>query len=176
MGTLQSEIKEDVGSVPNCKACGSERIVRLAHTCWNGETGLWELEKELEQYWCQNCEIETKIYWARNTGTARKRIREMNDVFRTQGIGNGSILITAGIQALGKEFTQKAMFAVKEFTDFTEDNDPWGEHDFGSLDLSDQKVFWKIDYYDPSLTMGSENAANEAVTHRVLTIMLASEY
>ena len=40
--------------------------------------------------------------------------------------------------------------AVRDYTDFNEDNDPYGEHDFGSLEWENQKIFWKIDYYDPS--------------------------
>jgi len=79
-------------------------------------------------------------------------------------------------QALGDTLMQEAMLAVKAFSDFSKDNDPWGEHDFGAVEIGGQKIFWKLDYYDPSLTAGSENPANEAVTHRVLTIMLASEY
>jgi len=55
-------------------------------------------------------------------------------------------------------------------------NDPWGEHDFGAIDLEGQKLFWKIDPYDLDLQAHSQNAANPAVTHRVLTLMLASEY
>ena len=38
------------------------------------------------------------------------------------------------------------------------------------------RVFFKIDYYDLALDQGSENPANEGCTHRILTIMLASEY
>ena len=66
--------------------------------------------------------------------------------------------------------------AVRSFDAFSEDNDPWGEHDFGAIEIGGQKIFWKLDCYDPTLTYQSENAANEALTHRVLTIMLASEY
>jgi hypothetical protein len=53
---------------------------------------------------------------------------------------------------------------------------PGGEHDFGAVEVAGERLFWKIDSYDPMLRQGSENPGNEAVTHRVLTIMLASEY
>jgi hypothetical protein len=66
--------------------------------------------------------------------------------------------------------------AVHAFDAFNEDNDPWGDRDFGSLEVAGEKVFWKIDYYDRSLTMASPNPANAGVTCRVLTIMLAHEY
>ena len=60
--------------------------------------------------------------------------------------------------------------------DFTEDNDPHGEHDFGSFEMAGEKFFWKIDYFDLDLKFHSPDAANPDLTHRVLTIMLASEY
>ena len=57
-----------------------------------------------------------------------------------------------------------------------EDNDPHGEHDFGSFELCGRKLFWKIEYYDPDLQHGSEDPADPAKTMRVLTVMLAEEY
>lgn len=45
---------------------------------------------------------------------------------------------------------------VQEFDRFTEDNDPYGEHDFGSLEWHGEKVFWNIDYYDHALVHGKD--------------------
>ena len=62
------------------------------------------------------------------------------------------------------------------FDSFTEDNDPHGEHDFGAFDFKDERIFWKIDYYDAACEYGCEDPADPSKTTRVLTIMLASEY
>jgi hypothetical protein len=66
--------------------------------------------------------------------------------------------------------------AVREFSDFTENNDPFGEHDFGIFELDGVTLFWKIDLYDRSLAWASPDPADPAVTRRVLTILLAKEY
>jgi hypothetical protein len=65
---------------------------------------------------------------------------------------------------------------VATFSDFTPENDPLGEHDFGSFTLVGRRFFWKIDYYDKQLQYGSESPADPCVTTRVLTLMLACEY
>ncbi len=70
----------------------------------------------------------------------------------------------------------RAIGQVRRFDRFDEDNDPHGEHDFGSFTLCGKRLLWKIDYYDAVLEFGSENPADPAVTTRVLTIMLAEEY
>ena len=84
--------------------------------------------------------------------------------------------MTIGVQEQGEAFIRKAFHAVRTFSAFSQDNDPWGEHDFGAIKIDGERVFWKIDCYDQTLTAGSPNPANDAVTHRVLTIMLANEY
>ena len=103
------------------------------------------------------------------------RIRTLNDALRTTYEG-GRVMITAGIQAMGDPFVSSLAREVQVFKDFTPDNDPHGEHDFGSLIHQGCKVFWKIDYYDPTLTYGSEDPSDSEVTARVLTVMLAEEY
>lgn len=103
-------------------------------------------------------------------------IRVFNDAFRAGGPVAGTWVLTCGVRDLGRDFNHLAIEAVRRFDDFNQDNDPYGEHDFGSLNVAGHSLFWKIDYYDPSLTFGSSDPANPAVTRRVLTVMLASEY
>lgn len=110
-----------------------------------------------------------------NKSERTRRIRELNDQFRRTGEG-GRRLITPGIVELGMRTLMDILQLVTDFDAFCEDNDPYGEHDFGNLDYQGNKVFWKIDYYDATLTAGSPDPADPAVTTRVLTILLAHEY
>lgn len=103
------------------------------------------------------------------------RIRVLNDQFRQTGLG-GQILLTQGISALPFALQGFIASQVQAFEAFTEDNDPHGEHDFGSFVAQGHKVFWKIDYYAPDMRHGSEDPADSTKTVRVLTIMLAEEY
>ena len=103
------------------------------------------------------------------------KIQALNDQLRTSCSG-GRLLITGGIRALGDESVMRVLRAVRDFDKFNVDNDPYGEHDFGSLQHDGQTVLWKIDYYDKSLTYGSPDPADPAVTSRVLTVMLAADY
>lgn len=108
--------------------------------------------------------------------TVQLEIRYLNDLFRATFV-TGLVVLTEGIQALEYEDMADVITRVREFKDFTADNDPHGEHDFGAFDHPVAgKVFWKIDYYDPSLDGGSNDPADPVKTKRVLTIMLAREY
>ena len=102
--------------------------------------------------------------------------RNLNDAFRKNPHLNGHLMITYGVQALGIQKVQKICKLVSAFDDFNEDNDPYHEHDFGSLVFEGAKMFWKIDYYATDLKHGSENPADPSITTRVMTIMLAEEY
>lgn len=103
------------------------------------------------------------------------KIRELNDSFRTTFTG-GRVMLTAGILHLGSEAISVITQRVRQFDNFTEENDPYGEHDFGSIKHAGQAIFWKIEYYDNNLVNGSNAPENEEITTRILTIMLASEY
>ena len=100
-------------------------------------------------------------------------IRALNDQFRTRLLG-GRVMMTCGIA--GRMDSNEILKRVTEFDAFSSDNDPHGEHDFGSFDHGDDTIFWKIDYYDKELQQGSSDPSDTTVTTRVLTIMLAREY
>ncbi len=85
-------------------------------------------------------------------------------------------MITAGIKALGEKAIAEIVAKVKVFDQFTSDNDPYGEHDFGKIMHGHDAIFWKISYYDANIEFGSPNPSDPKVTTRVLTIMLAEEY
>ena len=104
-----------------------------------------------------------------------EKIRELNDRFRTTMAG-GRVTLTAGVDTLPSDVKAMVVRRVATFSEFTPDNDPHGEHDFGSFALAGRKFFWKIDAYDADVRHGSEDPADPAKTTRVLTIMLAEEY
>jgi hypothetical protein len=104
-----------------------------------------------------------------------RRIRVLNDNFRFTFIG-GQVVMSAGVADLPMGVRAQVVVKVQNFADFNENNDPYGEHDFGSFELAGETFFWKIDYYDRDLTSGSEDPADPNKTTRVLTVMLADEY
>jgi hypothetical protein len=105
-----------------------------------------------------------------------EKIRALNDALRAIAAGNGRSYVTVGIAALPMQDQIEIMQRVQAFTAFTPDNDPYGEHDFGSFEYDGKKIFWKIEYYDRELKSGSPDPADESVTTRILTVMLAEEY
>ena len=102
-------------------------------------------------------------------------IAELNDAFR-RNLCAGDVYSTRGIHALPISAREEIFRRVRTFDAFGPDNDPYGEHDFGSFEYSGQTIFWKIDCYDAKLKWGSPDPANPAVTRRVLTILLSEEY
>jgi len=107
-----------------------------------------------------------------------KSIKEQNDHFRKTREG-GRTMMTSGISVLDGTLISEIVDHVRNFEIhhvFNKDNDPYGEHDFGSFTHKGVKIFWKIDYYDKGYKFGSPDPNNPSLTNRVLTIMKASEY
>jgi Protein of unknown function (DUF3768) len=103
------------------------------------------------------------------------RIRVLNDNFRSTFIG-GQVVMSAGVADVPLGTRAQVMLKVQNFADFNDDNDPYGEHDFGNFEVAGETFFWKIDYYDSLVEFGSEDPADPEKTTRVLTIMFAGEY
>jgi hypothetical protein len=105
----------------------------------------------------------------------QQKIATLNDAFRRNFRG-GRLMMSVSIATLPSEVRAMILGKIASFADFDADNDPYGEHDFGSLHVAGNHVFWKIDYFDERMEYGSEDPADPAKTTRVLTIMLADEY
>ena len=120
------------------------------------------------------------------------RIGRLNDLARrAMGVACTAVA-TAGFRSLSASDQSRVRELIETYDAFDEDNDPHGERDFGTIyqlgdgqwtterprsrDDERERVFWKLDYYDRDLRFGSEDAADPAVTRRMLTIMLADEY
>jgi hypothetical protein len=103
------------------------------------------------------------------------RIRALNDELR-QNFAGGVAVMTPGIAALGAAAVARIVKTIAVFDDFCHANDPHEEHDFGAFDTDGHRVFFKIGYFDESLTYHSPDPADPSVTKRVITIMLAEEY
>ena len=136
---------------------------------------------------------------------AQSTISKQNDDFRTN-LSKGTLCLTRGIRALGKENVAQIIHKVRLFNNFNENNDPYGEHEtslsfareerpqrrlvvrasrnakrsvaaqFGAFDYQGKKIFFKIDNYDTDFLFLSPDVTNPRVTNKVLTVMLAEEY
>ena len=98
---------------------------------------------------------------------------------------------TTGFRSLSASDQSRVRELIETYNAFTPGNDPHGERDFGAIYKGRdgrwtcrppakgepaETVFWKIDAYDRAMRFGSPDPSDPAVTRRVLTIMLASEY
>ena len=100
------------------------------------------------------------------------KIRELNDQLRkTLSVGLGRVIMTATVTAMDSSARHEL---VRKFQNF-EDNDPYGEHDFGMVEMDGQKYYFIIDYYDKNMEAGSASPEDPMVTCRVLTFMHSNE-
>lgn len=109
------------------------------------------------------------------TSSNADRIRVLNDNFRCTFTG-GHVVMTLGVSDLPLDTRARIILAVQSFNQFTQDNDPHGEHDFGSFEIGGETYFFKLDYYALDMQGGAEDPADPEKTARVLTIMRAEEY
>ena len=108
------------------------------------------------------------------------KIAELNDRFRRAvpypSDVPGRVLVTQGVHALPDTRKAAIFESIREHSSFAEGNDPYEEHDFGVVDVCDDRYIWKIDYYDKNLQYGSADPSDCLETIRVMTVMHVSEY
>ena len=106
------------------------------------------------------------------------KIAEINDKLRQNLFkpGKDKVILTQGVSNLPFDEQLRILIKVKLFNNFNAGNDPYSQHDFGMIEHSKLKYFFKIDYYDTSMEYASDDPSNPDITTRVLTIMRADEY
>lgn len=102
-------------------------------------------------------------------------IATQNDDFR-KNLSKGTLVLTQGIRGNTSEDLKEIIAKVRNFDAFDENNDPYGEHDFGAFEFNGRKIFWKIDNYDRKFLYLSPDVSNPRLTNKVLTVMYAEEY
>jgi hypothetical protein len=117
-------------------------------------------------------------------------IRRLNDMARTlPQIVNATWVMTNGVQRLlagnddspagivvARDRVMALGHAVASYSDWSDGNDPYGEHDFGAFLLFGERLYFKVDYYHPEHDTMAPVPGNVELCRRVLTIMLAQEY
>lgn len=103
------------------------------------------------------------------------RIRDLNNLFRRTFIG-GRVVMTDGVAALPEETKAQVLTRVREFNEFSADNDPHGENDMGFFEVDGERFMFCISYYEPAMQFHSEDPGDPTKTVRVLTVMRAEEY
>ena len=107
--------------------------------------------------------------------TKTEQIRDLNDRLR-QNFSEGTAVLTCSVAALGADAVARIVQTIAVYDDFCQANDPHQEHDFGAFEADGHVIFFKIDYFDKALAYHSPDAADQSVTERVITVMLAEEY
>jgi len=103
------------------------------------------------------------------------KVAFLNDGLR-RTFSRGKVVMTAAVAALPEQKLAQVLSRVRSFDEFTTDNDPYGEHDFGSFELDGERFFFKCDYYNKDMTAGSEDPGDPEQTTRALTIGFMSDY
>jgi hypothetical protein len=161
----------------------------------NGNTQIQEIATEQLAFLRKLAEMSADIYDAKGCeiiqaaelaienriqswNAARKEsIAKQNDSFRGfPAHDSGKWVVSRKYNSLTKEEQISLNAIIKNFDNFTEGYDHYGQHDFGIVEFNGENWSWKIDYYDKNYEYGSEDPSDIAITKRVMTIMCSSEY
>ena len=89
----------------------------------------------------------------------------------------GRVLLTRAVAERGPLFPLLCLLEIAGHETFDPEDDPEGRHDFGAVEVEGERVWFKIDLYsDEAMEWGSEHPDDPALTYRVLTVMLPSDW
>ena len=103
-------------------------------------------------------------------------IAQINDHFRRGDNSLGHWTLEASVEAMPQDKKQALIQAVRNYDNFTQDNDPYGEHDFGIIHQEGTEYFWLIDCYDQDRRYLATDPSDIQATTRVLVLTKAEEY
>ncbi len=103
-----------------------------------------------------------------------KDIADANDLFRMTMITGPrhKVILTPGVSE--NKDREQIITCVRNFKDFEIANDPFGEHDFGTVLVNGESYYFKMDYYDKDMENGADPYKDQYTI--VLTIMRSDEY
>ena len=101
-------------------------------------------------------------------------IKRLNDRLRLKGRGGYSQMCDRMSDFSYERFAEVRK-AIRAFDDFTPDNDPHGHHDYGVVEVHDQKYDWEIGYLGADGTGVSPDPSDTSVTTRVMWISMVPD-
>lgn len=116
--------------------------------------------------------------WNRTTEEQVKKttVAKLNDRFRNGDKSLGEYKMSRQVLALPRKKQKQLFKEIQDFSDFTSENDPRGEHNMGKVTMDGVEYVWKIDYLDTSMIMLSDAPEDINKTTRVLLLIRADEY
>jgi len=89
----------------------------------------------------------------------------------------GVVHLTRSVNTLPDQEQTELYADIAAFSLFREDNDVWGEHDYGRVEARFGEFYFKIDYFENSdCEHGSPDPSDLTRTYRVMTIAAVEEY
>ncbi|MGD1809612.1 DUF3768 domain-containing protein [Dapis sp. BLCC M126] len=102
-------------------------------------------------------------------------IAKLNDRFRSGDKSLGEYRMSRQVLALPRKKQKELFKEIQDFSDFTPENDPKGQHEMGQVTLDGVEYIWKIDYLDTSMIMLSDVPEDINKTTRVLLVIRSDE-
>lgn len=109
------------------------------------------------------------------TTTDLDKIVTLNDAFR-RDFSSDDVILSRGIQALCPEADREDLFDAIRCSDSTQLDDAFGERSCGTVGYDGAPVAWRIEYYNPTGDDESSDPADETVTRRMMTMIIADTF